>query len=178
MPRLTNKDFLARHHFLKRVWEDANLHGLFSFLSSNEQWDLHQYYQTINTGKDADIVETRTTVNAGDDSLPQRAGRAYMTIFGYFQKLATPRVVLDPEDALPLIEEVGLAYLDLRTSRSKANTVQKRTKGRHYVRAIANPEPDMKALAKALLMLAEHQLNEEREKEGKPPIRSIRSRRY
>ncbi len=120
MPRLTNNDFLMRHRFLKRLWEDESLQSLYGMLLPQEQWGVHQYYQMINTGGDADIIETRTTVNLGDESLPQCAGRAYAKLFSAFQQIAATagRYVTDLEDALPLINEMGVEYRKQMISRS------------------------------------------------------------
>ncbi len=79
-------------------------------LTPYEQLDLHQYFQMVNPGGEREILETRTTVNAGDSSLPQCAGRAYSTLFERFQQVALPHVVRTPADALPIMEEVGVAY--------------------------------------------------------------------
>ncbi len=178
MPRLTSKDFLARHYFLKRIWEDENLYSLFGCLSPNQQWDLHQYYQVTNTGTDAEIVETRTTVNAGDNSLPQRAGRAYVIIFSHFQEMVEPQAVLSPEEALSLVEEVGVAYRGLQLKRMQTSSSQKQTKVHHSLNPIVQPEIDMEKLAKTLLMLAEYLQNEKRKKNGEPPINMVGHRRH
>lgn len=171
MPRLTNNDFLMRHRFLKRLWEDGRLKSIYGMLLPQEQWDAHQYYQMINNGNDADIIETRTTVNLGDESLPQCAGRAYAKLFGAFQQIASTagRYVADPEDALPLIDELGVEYRRQMTNRSGVSA-QGARKTKHRIQAIVNPKIDIDRLANAFLLLAEHLMNEERKAEGKPPL--------
>lgn len=171
MPRLTNNDFLMRHRFLKRLWEDESLQSLYGMLLPQEQWDVHQYYQMINTGSEADILETRTTVNLGDESLPQCAGRAYAKLLSAFQQIASTagRYVAEPEDALPLIEEVSVEYRRLKTG-GPAVTTQKRGARLHRIQAIAMPEIDIQRHAEVLLLLAQHIVNEERVLKGKPPL--------
>lgn len=171
MPRLTNNDFLMRHRFLKRLWEDEHLKSLYGILLPQEQWDAHQYYQMINRGSDADIIETRTTVNPGDESLPQCAGRAYAKLFDAFQQIAATagRQVADLEDALPLTEEVSAEYRRLRIGRPAATT-QKPGGRLHRIQAIAKPKIDTQRYAETLLLLAQHIMNEERALEGKPPL--------
>lgn len=171
MPRLTNNDFLMRHRFLKRLWEDESLQSLYGELLPQEQWEIHQYYQMINTGSGADIVETRTTVNAGDESLPQCAGRAYAKLFGAFQQIAATagHHVTGPEDTFTLFEEVSAVYQRLRIS-GPAVTTQKRGARLHRIKAIAKPEIDIQRYAETILLLAQHIMNEERAAEGKPPL--------
>ena len=171
MPRLTNNDFLKRHHFLKRLWEDESLQSLYGMLLPQEQWDVHQYYQMVNTGSPTEILETRTTVNLGDESLPQTAGRAYAKLFSAFQQIASTagRYVADLEDALPLIEEVSIEYRKLKLG-SPTVVTQKPGARMHRVRAIARPEIDVQKHAEVLLLLAQHLMNEERAAEGKPPL--------
>lgn len=171
MPRLTNNDFLMRHRFLKRLWEDEHLKSLYGMLLPQEQWDVHQYYQMINTGSDADIIETRTTVNLEDESLPQCAGRAYAKLFSAFQQIAATagHHVTDLEDTLALIEEVSAVYQRLGASGS-AVTTQKPGTRLHRIQAIARAKIDVQRHAEVLLLLAQHIMNEERALEGKPPL--------
>lgn len=163
MPRLTNNDFLARHYFLKRLWEDANLQNLYTVLAPLEQLDLHQYFQTINPGDERAVLETRTTVNAGDRSLPQRAGRAYSILFERFQYVALPHVVRTPTDALPIMEEVGVAYRAVLMGASRPAGNRKVRQGAHQIGAIMKPNIDWSAYARTFLMLAQH-LNKEEAK--------------
>ncbi|MGO2141767.1 MAG: hypothetical protein ACTH30_15315 [Leucobacter sp.] len=171
MPRLTNNDFLMRHRFLKRLWEDESLQSLYGMLLPQEQWGVHQYYQMINTGSDADIIETRTTVNLGDESLPQTAGRAYAKLLSAFQQITATagHYVTDPEGALPLIEEVSAEYRRLRIG-SPAVTTQKPGARLHRIQAIARAKIDVQRHAEVLLLLVQHIMNEERALEGKPPL--------
>lgn len=171
MPRLTNNDFLMRHRFLKRLWEDEYLQSLYGLLLPQEQWDVHQYYQMINTGSDADIIETRTTVNLGDESLPQCAGRAYAKLFGAFQQITATagHYITDPEGALALIEEVSAEYRRLRID-GPSVTTQSHGAQLHRIQAIAKPNIEVQEHAEVLLLIAQHVMNEERALEGKPPF--------
>ncbi|MCS4275153.1 hypothetical protein M2390_000311 [Mycetocola sp. BIGb0189] len=172
MPRLTNNDFLMRHRFLKRLWEDEHLKSLYGLLAPNEQWDVHQYYQTINTGSDTEIIETRTTVNTGDESLPQCAGRAYAKLFYAFQQISAAMdiSVSNPEEALPRIEEAGIEYRRRLTQRARKTGPGSKKNSRHYIQPIMKPNFDVDQYVKIVLGVAEHLMNEERKKEGKPPL--------
>lgn len=169
MPRLTNNDFLIRHRFLKRLWEDEHLKSLYGLLAPNEQWDVHQYYQTINTGSDAEIIETRTTVNPGDESLPQCAGRAYAKLFSAFRQIAAAMdiSVSNPEEALPRIEEAGVEYRRRLTQRARKTGPGSKKNSRHYIQPIVKPNVDIEQLAKVFIMLAKH-LDEEKRKGNSP----------
>lgn len=171
MPRLTNNDFLIRHRFLKRLWEDASFHRLYGLLLPQEQWDVHEYYQTVNTGSDSAILEARTVAVAGDASLPQRAGRAYSKFFYTFQQIAKAmdREIAAPEEALLHIKELGIEY-HLRMTKRPAKAGQKTRNTKHRIGPIVNPKIDIDRLANAFLLLAEHLMNEERKSEGKPPL--------
>ncbi|MDB5176577.1 MAG: hypothetical protein JWN75_245 [Candidatus Saccharibacteria bacterium] len=54
--------------------------GAFSLLSSNEQWDLHNFYLVAQEMTDAELRLHRQVVKQVDPSLPQRAGRAFAAL--------------------------------------------------------------------------------------------------
>lgn len=170
MPRLTNVGFLKRHHFLVKLWESELLRSIFSTLDPMPQLHLHQYYQIINHGSDKEILETRTTVNAGDGSLPQQAGRAYGELVRTFLRTAEYLGISADESDLaettPAMEKARLALLTPNPGKPKARTPMRR--GTHRVQPLMQPEIDKRKLAKALLMLAEYQLEQQAIREGKP----------
>lgn len=161
MPRLTNKEFLKRHHFLAHLWEGELLQGLFSALDPMAQWHLHQYYQTINPGPDEEILETRRTVNAGDTALPQQAGRAYSQLLQTYLRLGKYHgVVIDESDlaaSIPALEKIRRDMLKPTGYQAPAST----KKGSHRVQALMSPNIDMRKLAEVLILLAKYQIKRE-----------------
>lgn len=168
MPRLTNQEFLKRHHFLAQLREGELLQGLFSSLDPMAQWHLHQYYQTVNHGTDEEILETRRTVNAGDTALPQQAGRAYSELLQIYLRLGEYYgVVVDETElavSIPALEEIRRDMLKPTGSPAPAST----KRGSHRVQALMNPDIDMRRLAEVLILLAKHQLKQERQGGEKP----------
>lgn len=162
MPRLTNQEFLKRHHFLAHLWEGELLQGLFSALDPMAQWHLHQYFQTVNPGSDEEVLETRRTVNVGDTALPQQAGRAYSQLLQtYFRLGKYHGVVIDETDlaaSIPALEKIRRDMLKPTGYQAPAST----KKGSHRVQALMSPDIDMRKLAEVLVLLAKHQLKQEK----------------
>ena len=48
MLRLTNKEYLLRRKFLKRLWDFDETQKFYSLLTSNKQQNLHLYYVPSN----------------------------------------------------------------------------------------------------------------------------------
>ncbi len=132
MPRLTDSEFLAIHRQLKVDWQQAT--GLYGYLSSREQWQLHGYFRPSEELSDADLLAHRIAISKEQPSLPQRAGKAYRKLELVRASLARARnVAVTPSQPTQ------------RTSR----------KVRHItVRAVVNPKPDLHKLAKALMAMA------------------------
>lgn len=171
MPRLTNAEFLKRHHFLAELWEYELLRVFFTILEPMAQWDIHQYYQTTNHGSDADIIETRTTVNAGDKALPQKAGRAYQEIEAiFFQEVRYFNISHDPDNYIPAVRALHKVRLKLRNQKP-VKTVRRgpMKRGRHTVRALVKPNIDFDKLARVYVMLALEIQKETRENGGVLP---------
>lgn len=75
MSRLTTPTYLSHHHQLKALWAEGQ--SRFSYLSWNDQLDLHRYYLLTLDKTELKLVAHRRNVHVSDPSLPQRAGRAY-----------------------------------------------------------------------------------------------------
>jgi hypothetical protein len=171
MPRLTNQDFLKRHHFLVLLWEDQILRSLFSALEPMEQLQLHQYYQTLNYGDDAEIVSTRTTVNRNDSPLTQQAGRAWKQLLATLERGCVQYSIhYDPKDLHRCAQKLSKAIrkairpsLANQKAKAKSPVVKRNFKGmsHHSVRPIMRPEIEMQQLARATLLLAHHLTREE-----------------
>jgi hypothetical protein len=126
MPRVTDQDYLDRHHRLRQVWLNAS--GRFANLATGEQWDLHAYYVPSKDLSDEALLEHRGRITQQRRSLPAKAGKA-------FEALASGKVHAVVSG--PVITKGKLA-------------------GHHLsVRAIVRPEPDLRKFAQALLGVAE-----------------------
>jgi hypothetical protein len=78
MPRLTNKDYLRFHRFLKQVWKDTP--SAFSVLSPTQQQNLHRYYQPSKNLTNAELLVHRQQISKQSPSLPFNAGKAFRRI--------------------------------------------------------------------------------------------------
>lgn len=75
MPRLTNAEFLKRHHILRHNW--LNNQSIYARLSPRHQWELHAYYQPDKELTDEQLLEHRIKITKEQSSLPARAGKHY-----------------------------------------------------------------------------------------------------
>lgn len=169
MPRLTNQDFLNRHYFLERLWDDDQLQRLFATLSPHEQWDLHQYYQTLNRGSDADLVATRRTVNLGDKSLTNRAGKSFRLLQErYFTlgELSTDEPLSVLIESFPSVSAALKQRHAAPASAVSGSKTRQVSNGTHRVLAIVKPEIDKRALARVFLELARLRLQERKAGQG------------
>ena len=141
MPRLTNKDYLARHAVLRTHW--LKHQDLYAVVSVSLQWDIHPFYQPAKDLADSELIRHRATVTAEEPSLPNRASKAAQRLFEIYG-LAKDAAGDDPEKLTRLIRAAGQAS----TAPAKAG---------HSVRVttVATPEPDYERLASAVLALME-----------------------
>ncbi len=130
MSRLTDHDFLHIHDRLAHLWAKAP--GTFGYLSAQEQWCLHDYFQPSKNMSDLQLLAHRQAISAARPSLPQRAGRA-----------------------LTKLDEAAAVWA-LRQVRPKAVNKRKPQAERHVtVRAVVRPEVDPEKLARAFINLAQ-----------------------
>jgi hypothetical protein len=78
MPKLTNEDYLKRHDLLGRLWEQNQ--RAYSYLSYQQQRDLHDYYVPTKSLTDLELLAHRKRVTKQNPSLPQRASRAFAAL--------------------------------------------------------------------------------------------------
>ena len=172
MPRLTNKDYLKRHHFLAALWESPLLRPIFQKLEVQEQFDLHIYYQTSTKSSDEELLQERSQHGPGD-SLPQKAGRAWNSLFrlyvgsckyfGIEVKEEDPR--LSVKTFHSAIKRKGPELLKRSAAAQRIplhNPLPgKLPKRSHRIEALVRPDFDVEGFAKALLLLAMHNQEEE-----------------
>ena len=135
MPRITFKQYLDQRAFLKLAWEEFD--QLYSLLSTNQQWDLHAYYQPLHN-YDADWLRAhRERISRTQPTLPAKAGRSFARMRRVY---AAGMAVLQRSADRPTPTDAP---------KPPASSEQSRT----TVRAIARPEPDLHALSLALIAL-------------------------
>ncbi|MFT6972871.1 MAG: hypothetical protein ACJAV4_000078 [Pontimonas sp.] len=76
MPRLTTLDYLNHRAALRKELFENNVYD-FAFLTSTQQFHLHDYYAFTKELAPLDALEHRKRLSAGGSSLPHQAGRAF-----------------------------------------------------------------------------------------------------
>lgn len=71
MPRLADTDYLARHRYLRRMWQEYPF--AFAVLKPREQRQLHRYHQTQGEVPDAALIANRQQLTA--ESPPATRGK-------------------------------------------------------------------------------------------------------
>jgi hypothetical protein len=135
MPRLTNHQHLVRRTTLHAMWAECQI--AYSAAPLAQQWELHRYYQTIVDATDEELIANRKALEETEQSLSHRAGKTYAAVVqaaSCYKTRAQP-----PTPAVP--------------GKSKDRVIT--------VRAVARPEPDLKKVAMALIMLAEQQAKDQ-----------------
>lgn len=131
MPRLTDTDYLHIHHRLARLWSAAD--GVFGFLTPNEQWCLHEYFQSSKSWSDSRLLAHRMAISVAQPSLPQQAGKA-----------------------LSKHDRHSATYAVNKVRPAPAGTPKRRPTAERKisVRPVVHPEVDPQKLARAFIHLA------------------------
>jgi hypothetical protein len=141
VPRLTNKEYLARHKVLRTFW--IKYQDLYAVVSVPLQWDIHRFYQPAKDMTDPELTQHRATVTAEEPSLPNRASKAAQRLFNVFHQ-AKAVAGTDSEKLVRFIRSAG-----------QASTAPAKVGSGVRVTTVATPEPDYDRLASALMALAE-----------------------
>ncbi len=146
MPRLTFNEYLIQRVFLKLAWEEFD--QLYSLLPTNQQWDLHRYYQPLSDHTTDELKGYRAYITRLEPSLPARAGRLHAQLHRVY------------EQAIEALEQprAGRRPTSSKAPRTRALAGRPRI----TVRAIARPEPDLHKFSQALIALAEQMAREEK----------------
>jgi hypothetical protein len=159
MPRLTNQDYLARRHLLIRAWKQVS--HLYSVLPTNQQWDLHRYYQTLVGATPNQLLANRAELTKADPSFPHRTGKSFSYLCSGF-RWAFANAHGDELQFRQLISSKVLPSAKtsevIRTHHQPDRTIS--------VRTMARPEPDIQKLVAVVRELA-IQLGEEQAKAKK-----------
>jgi hypothetical protein len=111
--------------------------GTYAYLTSTEQWQLHDYFQPSKYLADTELLEHRKKISKERPSLPHQAGRALAKLERHAARLAV-------QHAKP----AALSQPVQHQRRGKDRVIT--------VRSVVRPEPDLKLLARAIVMLAYH----------------------
>lgn len=78
MPRTIAKAYLDAHHDLHKLWLKDQ--SIFAELTAQGQWLLHDYFRPASNLTNAELVIHRKAISIQRRSLPQQAGKAYVTL--------------------------------------------------------------------------------------------------
>ncbi len=78
MPRLSNQQYLQRHHVLRELW--LNNQPQFARVGVSQQWELHAYFLPSKDLTDKELLEHRQAITKEDRSLPHKAGKAFAAL--------------------------------------------------------------------------------------------------
>jgi len=133
MSRSTNSKYLQTHHPLKRLWQHAT--SAYDRLTPTEQWQLHDYFRPSKDLTDAELLAHRAAISKERPTLPQQAGKALVKLQG-------------------AAAHVALRGVRMR-KQPKAAKYARGKRGQIQVYGVVKPELDLKALARALLGIAQ-----------------------
>ena len=169
---LSPNPYLKRHHILASLWEPPLLRPIFQKLKVQEQFDLHIYYQTSTKSSDEELLQERRQYGPGD-SLPQKAGRAWNSLLRlYIGNCKYFGIEVKEEDPRPSVKTFHNAIKRKDPELLKRSAAAQRIplhnplpgkppKHSHRIGALVRPDFDVEGFAKALLLLAIHNQEEE-----------------
>lgn len=126
----------------------------YGYLSSEEQWQLHDFFKPTKDWPDDEALAHRQQITQQRPTLPHQAGRALAKLDEIAARVTVSRVRANHQAATQ------------KTSGKHSNV---RNRDRQIqVLGVVNPEIDTKRLARAIVMLAEQlAAGEQREAEGR-----------
>lgn len=140
MPRLSNELYIDRHRFLRKMWLECD--ELYSILEVNQQWEVHRFCQPSKELSEEELIAHRKAVTKEQPGLPAIAGRHFALLYQSF------RVAFEYAKG----DEMRFRRAISQMSRQRPPRLP--GKRNVWVRSVANPEPDMRKLASALVDLA------------------------
>lgn len=132
MPRMSKKDYWKYHKTLRHLW--LNHQYLYSYLSPERQWQLHDFFKPAEDIAREQLLEHRQAITKDRPGLPHQAGWALKE----------------------LTQTVGTFASQPKPKPKATRQRGKPTAKRYKVYSIVRPEIDYDKLADALLMLATH----------------------
>src|SRR5665213_1106817 len=73
MPRITNQQYLNRHHILSEIWSRSP--KCFGTLPFNRQLDVHLYFAPSKDWSDEDLIAHRRNITIEHPGLAQQASK-------------------------------------------------------------------------------------------------------
>jgi len=150
MPRLTNKQYLARRAFLTKAWNEFPT--VFVMLDPNQQLALHAYYQPSKDWTTDEALAHRQAITKRRPSLPAQTGKYFNQLCGWVDEVAE-LAVKEQANSTPPAPRV-------RVPAGKRGPLR--------VRSLMKPEPDARRVAFALLgfMKEQHRIPENEDQMG------------
>ena len=145
MPRLSSALYYERYRFLRTAWLEFD--SLYTVLLVHQQWELHAYYQPSKPLTKTELLEHRKVISQQQPALAAKAGKHFDLLYRCF-RMAYAAAAGDEKKFRRSI-----------TRLSRQRVLDGKGDRRVRVRALANPEPDIKMLARALVRLAEQLTN-------------------
>ncbi len=142
MPRLSHNTYCELRSFLASAWDQDQT--LFALVCGADQWDVHRFFAPTVDLTDQELRAHRIKVSTADPSLPSRASKLARKMHRFHNA------------AKHLPKEAYRPAVFKHSSQGSPISV----------RAIMNPEPNYRLLAKAFISLAEAQLAEQRSDDG------------
>lgn len=124
---------------MKNLWDDDSNRGWFSYLSPNEQWAIHQFFQISKNMSDQQLLAQRAAITNQRPSLPGQAGKAA----AHLDRLIVYGPIADPAYQRQLARE-----------RKKSPVIIGRPR-RLVIRSEVKPEIDAKQVARAIIRIAQ-----------------------
>jgi hypothetical protein len=147
MPRLSNELYIDRHRFLRKMWLECD--ELYSILEVNQQWEVHRFYQPSKELSEEELIAHRKAITKEQPGLPAVAGRHFALLYQSFRV------------AYAYADGDEMRFRSAISQMSRQRPPHQTGKRQVWVRAVANPEPDLAKLASALIDLALYQAAEE-----------------
>jgi hypothetical protein len=134
MPRLTNKQYLARRAFLAKIWQSA-----FIMLDPGQQQALHAYYQPTKDWTNEEALAHRQAVTKRRPSLPAQTGKYFNQLCDWMDDAAEQAAKQPATSPVPQVR------------------VPAGKRGPLRVRSLMKPEPDARLVAFALIDFVKEQ---------------------
>jgi hypothetical protein len=122
---------------------------LYSILEVNQQWEVHRFYQPSKELSEKELIAHRKAVTKEQPGLPATAGRHFALLYQSFRV------------AYAYADGDEMRFRSAISQMSRQRPPHQTGKRQVWVRAVANPEPDLAKLASALVDLALYQAAEE-----------------
>ncbi|MEO5535342.1 MAG: hypothetical protein ABIR17_09460 [Pseudolysinimonas sp.] len=159
MPRVTTNQQLDRHQLLRLLWLEAPV--IFSILTPQEQWDLHELSRPNEQLTEAELAEHLAGLRKTKPSLANKVGKTYRVIERVHQTLLEYDVPLSNHLAV----SAAIRPLDPRRRMHavrKPDIPRKSGQKARYISVapIMKPEIDVHQLSRAFIALMRHQQEE------------------